>query len=1153
MIRPKLNIFNKKNDIYVQLNDWRSYDIVDDDNEDSSVESDEEYSYNKKIKKKYSIMAYGTTIEGLSISIHITNFTPYFFIEIPKKWTQKDFKEFKYKFKRLSSYHEENIADISIVMRIPFYNFTNNTKSKYIRIVFDSIGSYYTYLRKIRETNNRKMQINKKKYDFSKKLYESKVNPLLRYFHIKELEPVGWIQLKAGKYKMNIPSKTRCQIDCTIHYNDVLYCKMNAIGKYVILSFDIECKSEDGSFPNADKPNDILFQIGTSVRIFGTEKTIKYIATLKKCNPIEDIIVEEYETEKKLILGWCDFVRRVDPDIITGYNIWGFDWKYIYDRAKNGKYLDMMLRRLTKLKDNGSETFGNNKVKGVKYVERELKSSALGHNFLRYIDIDGIVQIDLYKLIQKDYKLNSYKLDNVSKHFMGKQKEDLSPKQLFKNYEIGTKDAITEIAIYCVKDCTLCNDLIDKLQVIPNNVGMGNVCCIPFSYLFLRGQGIKIFSLVVKQCRKEGFLIKDLQDSDIDKNSYEGAIVFDPNPGIYFEPVAVMDFESLYPSSMIAENISHDSIVGFQEFKMIRNKKTNKIEYELTKDTINKKYDNLEGFNYNNIIYDIYKGIGNDKKKVGYKLCRYTESKTGEKSILPRILMDLLKARKDTRKKIKYKTIITHDNKQYIGLLDKDEEKQQYMLNRVDKTKDIVNMNDVKEIKDTYSYFEKAVLDGQQLAFKVTCNSLYGQVGASTSSICYKELAASTTATGRKMVTLARDYTLNKYDGSKLVYGDSVTGDEPLLLKRDDGTITIKTIESLTNEWKPYKEFKPFDTNRNEKQQSLCNYKVFSYGKWTKIKRVIRHKTNKIIYRINTNNGIVDVTEDHSLLDENIKKIKPNECIIGKTKLLQSYPDIINDDYTINKDEEMVAFMLGYYYRGKNNNNECLKLENIDNILNGNYNIRFNFLLGYCNNRYKLNKNIIIDIKGKIGSAKLYYLMKSIGYYINISESNNIYKLICNFNQHDNLQNNLQNTIININKINEIEDNEYVYDLETEEGCFQAGIGEIIVKNTDSVFINFTDYIKNKYKKNYENNKITDEEMLKLTISVGEEAGAYVTSKLKHPQNLEYEKVFWPFIIFSKKRYVGNKYEFSTKKFKQTSMGIVLKRRDNAPIVKDIY
>ena len=114
------------------------------------------------------------------------------------------------------------------------------------------------------------------------------------------------------------------------------------------------------------------------------------------------------------------------------------------------------------------------------------------------------------------------------------------------------------------------------------------------------------------------------------------------------------------------------------------------------------------------------------------------------------------------------------------------------------------------------------------------------------------------------------------------------------------------------------------------------------------------------------------------------------------------------------------------------------------------------------------------------------------------------------------------------------------YTLEKYEGS------KLVYGDTDSVFINFTDYIKKKYSKNYENNIIPDRELMKLTIQVGEEAGAHVTSKLKHPQNLEYVKVFWPFIIFSKKRYVGNKYEFSPDIFKQTSMGIVLKRRDNA-------
>ena len=58
---------------------------------------------------------------------------------------------------------------------------------------------------------------------------------------------------------------------------------------------------------------------------------------------------------------------------------------------------------------------------------------------------------------------------------------------------------------------------------------------------------------------------------------------------------------------------------------------------------------------------------------------------------------------------------------------------------------------------------------------------------------------------------------------------------------------------------------------------------------------------------------------------------------------------------------------------------------------------------------------------------------------------------------------------------------------------------------------------------------------------------------LCHPQDLEYEKTFYPFCILSKKRYVGNKYEFDVNKFSQNSMGIVLKRRDNAKIVKKIF
>ena len=255
-----------------------------------------------------------------------------------------------------------------------------------------------------------------------------------------------------------------------------------------------------------------------------------------------------------------------------------------------------------------------------------------------------------------------------------------------------------------------------------------------------------------------------------------------------------------------------------------------------------------------------------------------------------------------------------------------------------------------------------------------------------------------------------------------------------------------------------------------------------------------------------------------------------------------------------------IKFMVNIFRPLFYNNNKYKIIP--DSILNSSYNIRLNFFIGYyaadgakCYN--SKNKNIRMCNKGKIGSAHLYYLMKSLGYKTSISIRNdkpNIYRLTSTINK----QRKLPNILKKKEKI--ISNYEgYVYDLETNEGIFQAGIGEIIVKNTDSVFINFTDYIKQKYNINeypeyYESNgKIKDKSLLKLTIKSGQDAGEYITSKLKKPQDLEYEKVFWPFIIFSKKRYVGNKYEFSDKKFKQTSMGIVLKRRDNAPIVKKVY
>ena len=1103
MIRPALNhTLNSRSDtITCQIIDWKSYDIFFDEEEDE--EEDDNENKNKK-SRKLIIRGYGVTDNGNSICIHVEGFQPYFFFKIPQDWTNKKFDEFKNNILKKVDYNQrDGLVNAGIVKKKEFYGFTNNELFLYGIFIFKNQSSYYTFLKIMRDLNQ--------------ELYETKVSSLLRFFHVKNIDPSGWLKIEAGKYTKNLPSLSRAQIDITVNYNDIIKIDKNDVGQIIVASFDIECTSQDGSFPKFDRKNDPVIQIGTTVYVFGdNECRYKYIATLGKCDQIEGAHVESFSTEKELILGWAKFIEKLDPDIITGYNIWGFDWEYLYKRAESGNgglvgpYHDAFYKKLQRLRSTYCKP---------ELTVQDLSSSALGVNILKYVDIEGVVQIDLLKVAQRDFKLDSYKLDNVAKHFMKQQKVDLSPKELFQNFKIGTPDKIKEIAVYCIMDCKLVNDLINKLQVITNNLGMSNVCVVPFSYLFLRGQGIKIFSLVAKFCREENFLIKDLSPDDIDKNSYEGAIVFVPTPGVYFEPVVVMDYNSLYPSSMIAENISHDSIVGYKEYRLKKNSTT---DYEMIKDTINEKYNNLEGYHYIDIEYDVFQGVDDDKKKVGYKVCKFAEADNGDKSVLPRILRKLLKARKDTRKIMEYQTFEMNDGSIFDGIPTESDDTIELFNVVTGKTK--INAKDVKSTKKTNNEFQISVLDGLQLAYKVTCNSLYGQVGATTSPICYKELAACTTATGRRMVVTARDLTLNTFVGAKLTYGDSVTGDTPLLVKMN-GFVNIVCISELNDEWKPYREFKPFDTNRKNKEQTKTNYKIWTNEGWTDIKRVIRHKTNKKIYRVSTGMGVFDVTEDHSLLDVNKKIIKPLDCKVG-TELLHAFPDDCSPYIPREFNDFEIKSILDDMNTGLLEKVPC-------DLLNGTYNNRITFVKMFME-----KKNLRIFQRSKLFYQSLYYLFKSVEKYIDVSNSciNDVFL-------------NGEKSVKKIEFLYDTNDEMYVYDIETKTGNFQAGIGQLIVKNTDSIFVNFSDVIRQKYP----DRELTEKELLQESIKIGELAAANINKHMKSPQNIEYEKTFWPFCIFSKKRYFGNKYEHSIEKYKQTSMGIVLKRRDNAPIVKTIY
>jgi DNA polymerase elongation subunit (family B) len=531
------------------------------------------------------------------------------------------------------------------------------------------------------------------------------------------------------------------------------------------------------------------------------------------------------DTEKKLLMAWRDLIVREDPDIIIGYNIFGFDYAFMCDRAKETNCYNDFLK------------LSRNKNK-----ECEVKDSTLqiasGSHALKYIDMPGRVSIDLYNYFRREFNLESYKLDFVGGNFIGDKindfvnidetcklistnlsglqvgnyinfqeighsidyyedgtkyivsaidhtkneitingnlnlnkekimkwclaKDDVTPQDIFRLTETGNPDDKAVIAKYCIQDCNIVHYLINKIDVITGLVEMANICSVPITFLVMRGQGIKLYSFLSKRCREMGVLMPDL-DKKRGNEGFEGAVVLPPKCGLYLnEPVAVVDYSSLYPSSIISENLSHDSKVLTREYD---------LEGRLKKETGNLEYDNLPGYKYIDIEVDTYKYLknenGKDKKtKVGYKICRFAQFPDGELAIIPSILKELLAARKATRKKAKFKTVVQKsNNKQYIGLLNKNE--HEHIIISDNGEKHVIPNDDVHSVEDTYNDFMKNIFDKRQLSYKITANSTYGSCGAKTSSFYELDVAAATTKTGQKLLFYARDIVEGVY-GNKI-------------------------------------------------------------------------------------------------------------------------------------------------------------------------------------------------------------------------------------------------------------------------------------------------------------------------------------------------------------------------------------------------
>jgi DNA polymerase delta subunit 1 len=116
------------------------------------------------------------------------------------------------------------------------------------------------------------------------------------------------------------------------------------------------------------------------------------------------------------------------------------------------------------------------------------------------------------------------------------------------------------LAIYCVKDAHLPLRLLDKLMCLFNLTEMARVTGVPLSFLFSRGQQIKVASQLYRKAKTMDLVIP-VRRVEVTGEKFEGAIVIDPKRGYYKDPIATLDFASLYPSIMMAHNLCYTTLV----------------------------------------------------------------------------------------------------------------------------------------------------------------------------------------------------------------------------------------------------------------------------------------------------------------------------------------------------------------------------------------------------------------------------------------------------------------------------------------------------------------------------------------------------------------------------------------------------------------
>lgn len=695
-------------------------------------------------ESSFSIRMYGMDAEHRNVCIHVKDFMPYFLVELEDAdeiTIQSGQSLIFSKLLTMLGKHEQDecrkkgvncsfcwrgkMERVSGLKKLYFHHEQNSFS--FLKIFFPNNiqrkRAYYRLQEKEMFVLDRRFKV---------MVHENEANPVLQFNTQQKLPSSGWIRWSKNiEADRRISKQTLCQREVFRSFSSIEPLLMeeekNPPSPYV-LSFDIEVYSSNPNrMPDAEIDTDVVFQVSL---VFSRDNVSCKEYLLSLGSPIQSMVgsqvrIRTFPEEASLLVGFTKLVQEENPNVIIGYNIFGFDIGYMITRAKKHNVMHLF--------DQMSMRVQNAKGKAVHAPEKEISwsSSAYSHQKFFFLDAEGRLFVDLLPVVRRDYKFENYRLKTVSEFFIGETKDPITPKDIFASYERSLQPTktrfhlLSRVGKYCVQDSRLVLRLFDRIQTWIGLCEMAKTCRVPILSLYTQGQQIRVFSQLYYECFHEKITVQS--PHSLGKGAkyiegpdhYSGAMVFPPEPGVY-DWIIPFDFSSLYPSTIIAYNLDFSTLVLDQN---IPDDKCHVIEW----------WDHI-GCEHDTTVHATKpKSIVCQKFKY-----RFLKEPAG---VLPRLLVALLDARKKTKAQIKAvaKQLET-------GGLSPEEESRLETLCQV--------------------------YDKRQLAYKVSANSMYGSMGVTRGYLPFFPGAMCTTAMGRYNIKKAADFVRTNFQG-KIIYGDT--------------------------------------------------------------------------------------------------------------------------------------------------------------------------------------------------------------------------------------------------------------------------------------------------------------------------------------------------------------------------------------------